>query len=395
MKNKKSLIFLIMFMGILAPILIDEYAPSMPAMVTSLNSTTSMIQITISLMLLGLCLGQLILGPLSDRFGRRPIVMIGVGLALLASLLCVFAQSADILLIGRFFQGFGSAAAALTCTALIGESFEGDEIARVTGLFILIYGFVPIASPVIGGHIQAWLGWRSNFIFLLLVLAVAFLFFWIKMPETVDASKSEKLHINLLARAYGAVLTNKKYMSAVIGGMFSWATIITFSLLGPFLIQNTLGFSANAYGYLALIAGLGFLAGNLVNTQALKKHAAACVLRCGVYIALLSSIAALALFCFGLQTIWVMMITSLCLLFGVGLTFPNYYGFAVGVFTKNYVGVANALIGALILVGTVIYSFILSHFHAHSFYVLGAVYVILAGCNLLSSLFCLSAQKSA
>lgn len=372
-----------MIMGIIAPLFIDEYAPSMPAMLQSLHTTAASIQLTIGIMLLGLCLGQIIFAPLSDRFGRRPILLFGLILTLLATLLCLFSQTVNYLLIGRFLQGAGVAAAAFTTTTLIGELFTGEAITRVTGLFVLVYGFVPIISPVIGGHIQVAFGWRANFGFLFIASLLALILFAVFIPETVDRKKTTPISLSYLKNAYKAILSNKQYMRAVAGAMLSWASIITFSLLAPFLIQDILHFSAVNYGYLALLAGLGFLAGNFLNTLLLKSLAPKCILSIGIYTALLTSLLGMLLFFIGFQNIWTLMLTSFLILLGVGLSFPTYYGFAVSVFTKQYVGIANALIGALVLIGTVVYTIILSHCHAHSFNTLGAAYLTLALLNFL------------
>jgi DHA1 family bicyclomycin/chloramphenicol resistance-like MFS transporter/DHA1 family 2-module integral membrane pump EmrD-like MFS transporter len=382
-----------MFMGILAPILIDEYAPSMPAMVHALNSSANMIQRSIIMMLFGLCLGQVVLAPLSDRFGRRIIIMIGVSLACLATLLCIVSTNATELLIGRFLQGFGIGAAALTTTALIGELFEGDEINRVTAIFILVYGLVPIVAPVVGGYIQDGFGWRANFVLMFCFLIVGLLFFIWKMPETIDRKTTTRLSLSHLTKAYGAVLSNKRYLSAVFGAMFSWAVIITFSLLAPFLIQNHFGYSATVYGYLALVAGLGFLLGNIWNNVLLKKYSPKTVLQTGVTLSLLAGVLVMLFYILGAIYIWTLMIPAVLMMLGVGLTFPNYYAFAVSVFTENYVGVANALIGALILLGTVIFSSLLSAFHAESFVVFAVVYLAFSLLNLISAVICLRQQS--
>ncbi|MCH9770639.1 MAG: multidrug effflux MFS transporter [Gammaproteobacteria bacterium] len=394
MKHQGRIIFMILFMGILAPVLIDEYAPSMPAMAADLTSSANVIQFTITMMLFGLGVGQVILGPLSDRFGRRPIILFGISLTVLASLLCIFAASAAPLLIGRFLQGLGIASAALTTTALIGDLFEGEEVNRVTGLFILIYGLVPIIAPVAGGYIQHYFNWQANFILMLAFVVAGLIFFAISMPETVDKNKTEPLHPVTMLKNYVKIISHSRYITAVIGAMFSWATIITFSLLAPFIIQDTLHYSAKAYGYIALIVGLGFLVGNTLNTFLLRFTNSKKLLAGGLLLAVIGATLIFILTLLHIMALWVIIVASLIILLGIGFAFPNYYSYAVAVFTTNLTGTANALIGALILFGTVTYSSILSAFHAHSVITLASVYLLLTVLNAASGVICLRQHRA-
>lgn len=381
-------ILVILYMGILAPIIIDEYAPSMPAMTVALQTSASLIQLSITFMLLGLGVGQVILGPMSDRFGRRPIIFFGLTLTVFATILCMLSHTVSLLLIGRVLQGLGAAACALTTTALIGDLFKGEDINKVTGLFVLVYGLVPIIAPVIGGHIQTSLGWRYNFGFMLLAIAVGFILFSVCMPETVDRHQAHKLHPVRLLKNYITVITHRRYITAVLGAACSWATIITFSLLAPFIIQNTLNYSAKFYGYMALVGGLGFFVGNMLNTSLLKKFKSQQILVFGTVLAVVVSLIMLGILLAGHVSIYLVMAPTVLVMFGVGFALPNYYGYAVASFTNHLTGTANALIGALILFCTVVYSSILSYFHAHSVMTLAVVYVMLSGLNFATSLVC-------
>ena len=171
--SPRMMIFFILMIGVLAPIPVDEYAPSLPAMVRFFDSSVSAMQLSISVFLLTLGIGQVVMGPLSDRYGRRIILIIGIALYLVGTAACIVADSVWLLMAGRAVQGLGIASCAMTATTLIGDSFKGDEIGRVTSYFSLTYGLVPILSPVVGGHIQDLWGWQANFGFMFVVAALA------------------------------------------------------------------------------------------------------------------------------------------------------------------------------------------------------------------------------
>lgn len=167
--NYSLLTFFCLMMVTPAPLSIDEYAPSLPAMVHALNGTQTLLQLSISIYMLAFAISQIVLGPLSDRFGRRPIIVWATPVFLVGTILCILSHSAPMLLVSRFIQGLGIGAFALTASSLIADVFSGDQLHRVTSMFSTTYSFVPIVAPVIGGYIQA--GKRILFLFLLLCFA--------------------------------------------------------------------------------------------------------------------------------------------------------------------------------------------------------------------------------
>lgn len=376
--NPRTMIFFVLLIGVLAPIPIDEYAPSLPAMVRSFDSSVAAMQLSITVFLFALGIGQVVMGPLSDRFGRRPILIIGIAVYLVGTLVCILADSVGLLMVGRAIQGVGIASCAMTATTLIGDSFKGDDIGRVTSYFSLVYGLVPIASPVIGGHLQDLWGWQANFIFMFVVAVIAFALIIVRLPETRPPAPERRLQPARILKSYVTVVGEAHYITAVLGVAMSWSMIITFSVLGPFLLQDSLGFSASVYGWAALLVGLGFFVGNLLNTDLLKHHKPPAVLKLGLAISLAAAVVMAILFLAGLVDLITVMAPTFVIMVGIGLTFPNYYGIAVGVFTDDLTGVANALIGALVLFGTVVYTAVLTAFHAHSPLTLASVFVALS-----------------
>ena len=375
--NPRLMIFFVLLIGVLAPIPVDEYAPSMPSMVGYFTSSVSAMQLSITVFLFALGIGQVVMGPLSDGYGRRIVLNVGIALYLVGTVVCMLSDSVGLLMVGRAVQGFGIASCAMTATTLIGDCFEGDDIGRVTSYFSLTYGLVPIVSPVVGGHIQELWGWQANFGFMFVFAAIAFALIVAKLPETHPAAERTQLGPMTILKNYAKVLGEPRYMTAVAGVTVSWSMIITFSVLGPFLLQDRLGLSPHVYGWSALFVGLGFFLGNLLNTALLKHHLPAAILKLGLGISLVASLVAVGLFAAGLVDLITVMAPTFAIMIGIGLTFPNYYGIAVGVFTDKLTGVANSLIGALVLFGTVIYTGALTVFQAHAPSTLAGVFLVL------------------
>jgi len=376
--NPRLTIFFVLLIGVMAPIPVDEYAPSLPAMVRDFGSSVSAMQLSITAFLFALGVGQVVMGPLSDRYGRRGVLILGIALYLIGTAICTFSGSVGMLMAGRVVQGFGIASCAMTATTLIGDCFEGDDIGRVTAYFSLTYGLVPIISPVLGGHIQDLWGWRANFGFMFVFAALAFVLIIAKLPETHPPTENSALHPARILKNFVKVLREPRYVSAVAGIAVSWSMIITFSVLGPFLLQDRLGFPAFVYGWAALFVGLGFFIGNLLNTALLKHHSTSSILKLGLGVSCVGGLAITALFLINLVNLVTVMAPTFFIMVGIGLTFPNYYGIAVGVFTDELTGVANSLIGALVLFGTVIYTSVLTAFQAHAPLTLAGVYLLLS-----------------
>jgi DHA1 family bicyclomycin/chloramphenicol resistance-like MFS transporter/DHA1 family 2-module integral membrane pump EmrD-like MFS transporter len=351
-------------------------------MVGFFKTSASAMQLSISAFLLALGIGQVVMGPLSDRYGRRIILIVGITIYLAGTAVCIVSDTVALLMIGRALQGLGIASCAMTATTLIGDCFEGDDIGRVTSYFSLAYGLVPILSPVIGGHIQDLWGWQANFGFMFIFAAVAFALIIVKLPETHAPTADSQLHPATILKNYVKVLGEPRYMSAVFGVTVSWSTIISFSVLGPFLLQNRLGYAAYVYGWSALFVGLGFFVGNLLNTHLLKHHQPPAIFKLGLGISFAGGVVMAVLFLAGAVDLITVMAPTFIVMTGIGLRFPNYYGIAVGVFTDELTGVANALIGALVLFGTVIYTLVLTAFDAHAPLTLAGVFLILGALSL-------------
>lgn len=371
--NQKLITTFILILNIPAAMSIDEHAPSLPTMMRFFGTDAAEMQLTITLYMLGMALSQWVAGALSDRFGRRPILLSTALIYLFGTVLCISSIHFSELLVGRFLQGVGSGVFAMISPALMGEALDPERVDKVSSYFSMSYALIPILAPVIGGYIQEYLGWTFNFGFMFIVALGISLFAYFKLPETHTPTEAHRLHLPTLLKSYYRVISNRAYITAVLGMIFAWASIIAFSILGPFILQKTLGLSPIEYGYYALLIGLGFLVGNTLQPRIGKWLDP---VLSGLAIASAFSFLQLILMTFGWVNLGTVMIPTFLYMIGIGMVFPSLYGRAATVFT-DIVGIASSLIGCFILIGAVALTALMTRFPAHSPISLSIIYLTL------------------
>ncbi len=356
---------------------IDEYTPSMPHMLSALNSTTVMMQLTVTFYMLTFALSQFFLGYVSDGIGRRKVLLYTYPLFFIGSVFCIVAHSDVLLIVGRVIQGFGVGACALVGPALMSDCFEGPELTKISSYYSTVYAFVPISAPIIGGLLQDWLGWRYNFGFMLLVAVVTYILYLFKLEETHTPGEQHRMSVRGFVRNYWSVLSHIKYITNVLCMILVWAPIVVFSIIAPFIMQNVLGFSAAAYGFQALLVGLGFFVGNLINSAMIRFTSPKNIIVLGVCVMILTAVVMLILAMCGVVNAWSIMVPVFVIMIGGGMSFPNMYANAISS-VPEFGGIAGALIGSLILTGGVIITAIITQFEAHSPVTLAGIYVVMS-----------------
>lgn len=376
-RSWRWMVVLVLLTNAIPPLAIDEFTPSMPHMVLGLDTSVAAIQLTVTLYMLAFSLSQFIGGFLSDAWGRRPVLLASIPLFFVGSLLVIFAPSVGWVLWGRLIQGLGVGVCALTGPALMADCFEGEAITRVSGYYGTVYSFIPISAPIIGGLIQDALGWRYNFVFLLLVSIVVYVIFALKLPETHQPDESHRLSWSNAYRNVMTVLSRPQYIFSVLAMLLVWGQIPVFSIMGPFIMQKGLGFSATVFGFQALLVGLGFFVGSFANTQLQKRFTSCQLIWLGVALMIIAAFCLFVLALSGVFNAWSVMLPVFAVMIGGGLAFPNLYGQAVSA-VPEYAGIAGAMIGSIILLGAVIITALVTQFHAHSALVLAVVMLLMS-----------------
>ncbi len=273
------------FAGI-APLSTDMYLPSLPLLAEDLQSTTSVAQLTLTFSLLGMALGQLFLGPLSDQKGRRMPLVISLMVYCVSSILCAFAPSVWWLIVLRFIQGVSGAGGMVISRAIVRDMYSGIELTKFFALLMLINGAAPILAPVIGGQILQYTSWRGVFVVLgvLGVLMVAAAFF--AVGETLTAENRIKGGVKNTLQALRKLLANRIFMGYVFTQGFVTAGMFAYISGSPFVIQNIFGASPQMFSIIFAVNGIGIIIASQTTGRLAGKVKESTMLKIGLGMAL-------------------------------------------------------------------------------------------------------------
>lgn len=313
----------------------DMHLPSLPTMVHDFHTTRGVMQSSVTIYVLGLVLMAFIYGPLSDKVGRKPVVLSGLIIAILGSLVCVFSKSIVLFLLGRFIQGVGASVGMSVGRSILADGMSREKLAAV-GSFASVFISVSIMiSPVIGGYLQHYFGWHSVFIALTFFFAVAFLCTLLFLPETIRQKNPDAFHPRHLMKNYFTITKSRRFWAYTIGAGAAAGTMMGYITISPFLFQGQYHLSVIVYGWLGLIAGIAGMIGKAISgvqTGITKNINTG--MKTGLLGFLLIGIIACGAALLGLNTAIIMMVW-VCLIMGFqGFVFANAMGGALTEFRQ-------------------------------------------------------------
>ena len=333
---------------------IDIYVPSLPAITEHFGVPAQLVQWTIPSYLIGYSLAQLVCGALSDAWGRRTLLIIGIVLYTGASLLAASAPTISMLILMRFVQGLGVASPGVLARAIASDSFDSDRLPEVTNYITLAWALGPIIAPLIGGYLQHLFGWQAVFYFLTAYGCVVLLLIYFFLPET--NAHRHQLRLDTLVKHYKAVLMSPVFVGCAFVLAIIYAQLILFNVVGPFLIQTVLGESPIVFGRVALSLGAAWFLGSLANR----------ILTATVPQLPLTEIATAVAFVGSIIMAWLALASPLSLsnlvipiavVFMSGsITFTRSFGLSVRLFPAQ-AGTASALVGTLFIAGSALAGF--------------------------------------
>ncbi len=276
--------------GALTPLAIDMYLPSMPTIAKELNVAPGAVQVTLTIYIAGFAIGQLLHGPLSDSFGRKPVLIVGILLFAVGSVVCAITNDVESLKYVRAAQGFAGAAAAVVIQALIRDMFDKEDFARTMSFITLVTMTAPLAAPMLGGHLAEWFGWRSIFWFLALVSALVVVAVIWKIPETLKPENRQPLRFKSTTRNYMRLFVNPVAVSLMFAGAFSFAGMFAFLTAGSFVYIDIYGVSMSQFGYLFGLNIVGLIIMTIINGRIVKKMSSKWMLSFGIMVQLIAGI---------------------------------------------------------------------------------------------------------
>jgi DHA1 family bicyclomycin/chloramphenicol resistance-like MFS transporter len=265
---------LVLVLGILialGPLTIDMYLPALPTITGDLQATAAQVQLTLTGTLAGLALGQLLIGPVSDAIGRRTPLLFGVGLHILASVLCVVAPNLAVLGTLRVLQGLGAAAAAVVVMAIVRDLFTGLAAARLLSRLMLVLGAAPILAPTLGGIVLSWTSWRGVFVVLALFGVAIISVTAVALPETLPAARRRNGGVVGTVRDYGRLFTDRAYLGLILVAGLAMAAMFAYVAGSSFVFQEQYGLSEQQFGFVFGAGAVGLIAATQLNVRLLRR----------------------------------------------------------------------------------------------------------------------------
>lgn len=280
-----GLVMVIGSLTLLPAVTTDMYLPSLPDVARDLGTTEAGAQFTITGMLLGGAIGQLVVGPLSDKVGRRLPALIGIGLHLLISLACVVVVSVDQLAALRVFQGLASAGGTVVGMAVIRDRFSGAEAARLLSRLMLIIGAAPLLAPSVGGLVAQQWGWRAVFVTLAGLALVIGIIVAKWLPETLPRERRISRGLATVFRGYGSMLRDGHFMALAVLPGLCMGVIISYVVGSTFVFQAEYGLSKREFALIFAVIGIAMVIGAQINAALVRRVGPLRLLRVGLPLA--------------------------------------------------------------------------------------------------------------
>lgn len=326
------------------PISTDTYLPSLPAIALRLNASVATAQLTLSVFLVGFAIAQIVYGPFSDRFGRKPVLVTALSLFAVATLACALATSIEMLIAARFLQALGAAGPVVLSRSIVRDLYEGRRAGTEMSRMATIMGLMPAIAPTFGGLIDALFGWRAVFLAVFLLGAVILAAVIFKLPETVRERTETPLTVRTFFGGFGPVISDAGYRVHVAIVCFTYAGIFTFVSASSFVFQNLYGMSSVGFGLVFGICALAYVSGTLIGQRLLQRLGVAAALGIGCAFLAVGGIAMVLALAVGFDRPLGIIIPSMIYMAGVGQAMPQAMAGALMPFSKG-AGAASSLLG--------------------------------------------------
>lgn len=339
-----SVSVLLTAMVALGPLSTDVYLPSLPSIGADFAVSSAEVQLTLSVFLAGFAVSQLIYGPLSDRFGRRPVILAGIALYLLASLGCALAPSIEVLILARFAQALGACVGPAIGRAAVRDIYGRERAARVLSYMGMVMALAPAFGPILGGFLEVWFGWRANFVVLVVFAVVILAASATILPETNRWRSRDATRLGHLIGNYRGLLRHRSYIGYVLVVAFAYAGIFSFISGSSFVLIGLLGLAPDVYGFCFAAIVVGYMIGAFLSGRFSLRIGLERMVQSGTAVQLVGGLAGVALYAAGFVTVAGIVGPVVLFMVGTGLALPNAQAGAIGPFPRM-AGAASALLG--------------------------------------------------
>lgn len=268
-QRRAGLLVTLILSGLTAvsPLSMDMYLPALPEVTHALGSSAGTLQLTLTAYFVGMAVGQLVIGPMSDKWGRRTPLLAGLVVYVLASVICALAPSAALLIAARLLQGLAGAAGIVIARATVRDLFDGLEMARFFSTLLLITSVAPIIAPVIGGQVLNFTSWRGVFLVLAAIGVALTVLVWYRLPETLTPARRQLGGVRGALWLMRGLFADRVFTGYMLANGFAYGTLFSYIAASPFVIQDIYGASAQEYSLLFGLNSLGLMLVGQVNRR--------------------------------------------------------------------------------------------------------------------------------
>ena len=327
-----------------APLSIDMYLPALPEMEKVFHTTAAEVQITMVTFLAGFALGQMLYGPLTDRFGRKPPLYASLSLFIVSSVACAFAPSIKVMAFFRLLQAIGACGGGVVSRAQVRDLFPPDELRKVFSMLILVLGVSPVVAPLIGSYLLLWFGWKAAFLAQAALGALCLLAVHFRLRESLRPEDRRELRWDVIKDGYAQLFRDRTFIGASFVCGFGAAGIFAYITSAPFVFISLYHVPTERFGWLFGAVAIGMVAASQVNGRMSKSIPLWKVLRVANIVQLAAGLLLLAFAWTGIGGLWGVFSTVFVYVAAQGFVFPN--GSAIAMMRHgNVAGTASALLG--------------------------------------------------
>lgn len=340
---------IILTLGILTayvPFSVDSYLPAMPNIADYFDTSSARMTFSLSTFFIGFASGQILYGPLLDRFGRKKPLYIGVFISILASMACIFAWNVGSFIIFRFLQALGASVATVSALAMVRDFFPPEESSKIFSMLVLVIGSSPLLAPYLGSQIMTILSWQWIFVFLILLGLAIMILVRFSLPTPYVPDRDVSLKIKSIIGNYRKVLFTPQFITYAVGGALSFSSLFIYVAGSPIIFMENYNVSPKIFGYIFAGLSVSFIGGSQLNILALKHFSSNRIF----FFALVSQFIFGTIYFTGVINQWFGRDLNIMFLFlillCIGFTSPNGIALALAPIRKN-MGTASALLGMI------------------------------------------------
>jgi len=341
--------YLILILGLLTaigPFSIDMYLPAFPDIATNLHTTVAQVTLSLSSFFIGISAGQLLYGPLLERFGRKKPLYIGLCIYLLASLGCAMATSVNALIVLRLLQALGGCVGMVAARAMVRDLFEVKENAKVFSMLMLVVAVSPIIAPTLGGYITSVLGWRFVFIMLIVVDILILTAIYFLLPESKKPDPNFSLKPLPIIKNFAGVIRHPQFYTYALMAAISAAGLYAYIGGSPHVFMEIFKVNERQYGWIFALIAMGLIGASQINSVLLKNYTSEQLIKVALCCQSVIGAAMVLITFFGWNDIFITIFLIFIFLCCQGFVFPNASALSLASFGHN-AGSASALMGAI------------------------------------------------